>query len=95
VRPDPEELQALPLFADLSPQQVERVASWLEQRHVEEGVRLTAEEASGYTFFVIVEGDVAVLRDEAAIASLGPGDFFREGALLGTGSRRNADEAIG
>jgi CRP-like cAMP-binding protein len=47
------------------------------------------EGASGYTFFVILEGTVDVDRDGERVESLGPGDFFGEMAILGSG-RRNA-----
>jgi CRP-like cAMP-binding protein len=39
---------------------------------------------------VILEGDAAVTREAAAVAELGPGDFFGEGALLGSAGRRGA-----
>ncbi len=47
------------------------------------------EGASGYTFFVILEGTVDVDRGGELIETLGPGDFFGEMAILGSG-RRNA-----
>jgi CRP-like cAMP-binding protein len=78
------------LFTDVPDDDLDRVASWLEVRDVSEGVRLTPEGASGYEFFVIEHGTADVVRDGAVIASLGPGDFFGEAAIMGEG-RRVAD----
>ena len=88
--PDPHRLRAIPLFADLGPDDLDRVASWLEIREEGEGRRLTPEGASGYEFFVIEEGTADVNHEGAKIGSLGPGDFFGEMAMMGDG-RRVAD----
>jgi CRP-like cAMP-binding protein len=50
-------------------------------------VRLIGEGTTGYSFFVIGEGEVVVTVDGKPIASLGPGEFFGEMALLGPGRR--------
>ena len=90
MRPEPHRLRAIPLFADLGPDDLDRVASWLEIREEGEGRRLTPEGASGYEFFVIEEGTADVNHEGAKIGSLGPGDFFGEMAMMGDG-RRVAD----
>ena len=85
----PERLQALPLFAGMSDDVLERVARSFEQKQVSVGVRLTLEGASGYSFFVIENGTVEVERGGDVLQTLGPGEFFGEAAIL-TGERRNA-----
>jgi CRP-like cAMP-binding protein len=98
VRPEADELRGIPLFADLPPQAFERVASWLEERHVEAGERLTPEGASGYTFHVMLEGSASVTCDGTAIAELGPGDFFgeaRSSARQGGGTRPSSSPRRG
>ena len=90
MHPEPHRLRAIPLFADLGPDDLDRVASWLEIREEGEGRRLTPEGASGYEFFVIEEGTADVNHEGAKIGSLGPGDFFGEMAMMGDG-RRVAD----
>lgn len=88
--PEPLRLPAIPLFADLGPDDLDRVASWLEIREESKGRRLTPEGASGYEFFVIEDGTAKVVRDGQYLDELGPGDFFGEMGLL-ENAPRNAD----
>jgi len=90
LHPEPLRLRAIPLFADLGPDDLDRVASWLEIREESKGRRLTPEGASGYEFFVIEDGTAEVHHEGAKVGSLGPGDFFGEMAMMGDG-RRVAD----
>jgi len=90
LHPEPDRLRSIPLFADLRPEDLDRVASWLEIREESEGRRLTPEGASGYEFFVIEDGTADVNHEGAKVGSLGPGDFFGEMAMMGDG-RRVAD----
>ena len=90
MHPEPDRLRTIPLFADLGPEDLDRVASWLEIREESEGRRLTPEGASGYEFFVIEDGTADVNHEGAKVGSLGPGDFFGEMAMMGDG-RRVAD----
>ena len=83
---DANRLVDVPLFADLSRQELERVASWLEARHAHPGERICGEGSPGYSFFVIESGTASVTSDGAARA-LGPGDFFGEIALAESGRR--------
>jgi len=87
MHPDPERLARLPLLAALTPDELEAVARWSEVRHAELGERLTAEDAPGYTFFLLETGTASVTQDGVEVSELGPGDFFGEGAILGDGRR--------
>ena len=84
---DPSDLASLPLFGSLSDSELAEVAAWFEVREVGVGVRLVGEGATGYSFFVICDGEVAVSVQGDEIARLGAGEFFGELALLGTGRR--------
>jgi CRP-like cAMP-binding protein len=90
VRPDRGQLRATLLFEDLSDEDRQRSASWMEVRRVEPGKRITPQGASGYEFFVSAEGSADVLRDGVLIGSLAAGDFFGEIAKMSDG-RRVAD----
>jgi CRP-like cAMP-binding protein len=86
---DPARLRTLPLFEGIQDADVAMIGGHMEQRDVAEGEHLTREGASGYFFFVILEGTASVERGGAPLAELGPGDFFGEGAIL-EATRRNA-----
>jgi voltage-gated potassium channel len=78
----------IPLFESLSESELAEMAQWFEVKDVSTGVRLVGEGATGCSFFIVSEGEVAVTAHGEDIASLGPGDFFGEMALLGPGRRR-------
>jgi voltage-gated potassium channel len=82
-----DKLAAVPIFESLSEGELGELASRFQEQTVSEGIRLTGEGASGYSFFVLVEGTVVVTVGETTIKNLGPGDFFGEMALLGEGRR--------
>jgi CRP-like cAMP-binding protein len=84
-----EQLAAVPLFASLHEQDLQQLAPWFEARSVSEGVELTGEGASGYSFFILTDGSATVSSGGTTIAELGPGDFSGESAIFGEG-RRNA-----
>jgi CRP-like cAMP-binding protein len=84
-----EVLSKLPLFTSLDEAGLKQVAAWFELRDVSEGVELAGQGASGYNFFVLCDGCAEVTAGDATLAMLGPGDFFGEGAMVGSG-RRNA-----
>jgi CRP-like cAMP-binding protein len=84
------DLAAIPLFEGLSPDELERLAGKFEERTVDKDSHFTAEGASGYLFFVIVEGTAEAQIDDRAVGQLGPGDFFGEVAMLGETGRRMA-----
>jgi CRP-like cAMP-binding protein len=75
-------LDGIPLFEGLPPEQLERIAGWLEPVDVPSGWFLLNQGSYPEGFFVVLEGEVSVERDGAAIATLGPGEFFGEIALL-------------
>ena len=82
-----EDLASVPLFKSLNEVQLSELASWFDVRTASEGIRLCGEGAAGYTFFVLTEGTASVTADGEAVASLAPGDFFGEIAILGHGRR--------
>jgi CRP-like cAMP-binding protein len=86
---DPARLRTVPLFEGIHEADVEMIAEHMEERLVSPGEHLTREGASGYFFFVIIEGTASVERGGALLTELGPGDFFGESAIL-EATRRNA-----
>ena len=84
------DLAGLELFDQLDAEQRAELAGWFDVRTVGSDIELVSEGASGYSFFVLLEGGAVVTADgRPAVAVCEPGDFFGEIAILGD-SRRTA-----
>jgi CRP-like cAMP-binding protein len=81
------DLASIPLFASLDDGDREELACWFDTQDASAGVRLTGEGAAGYSFFVLADGGAVVTVDDAEVATLDPGDFFGELAIIGDGRR--------
>jgi CRP-like cAMP-binding protein len=88
--PVAERLAQLALFADLRWPELESVAHTFEEEVFAEGQRAVRQGISGSAFYILLEGEVAVLVDGAERARLGRGDFFGEISAL-TGDVPTAD----
>ena len=75
-------LASVPLFAACSRKDLQHVAKRAEDVKVDPGKVLVSEGAAGAEFFVILEGTAKVSRHGQEVATLGPGDFFGDLALL-------------
>ena len=84
----PEEaLRNVPIFSGLSDEDLERLGRQMKERRFAEGADVTAEGAGAVGFFVIIEGNATVSVAGEARATLGPGDYFGEIALIDEGTR--------
>jgi CRP-like cAMP-binding protein len=77
-----EALKRVPLFAELSKQQLTLLAKAAEDVELEPGHVLCKEGALAREFFAILEGEAKVARKGRARRRLGPGDFFGEIGLI-------------
>ena len=84
---DVSRLDAVPAFADLSPDERARIAAASNAVELPEGGVLAPQGDFGYTFFIIEDGTATVTDGDTQLAELGPGDFFGEIGLLVTGRR--------
>ena len=82
-----DDLAGIPLFGGLGPADREAVAPWFELQEISSGVKLTGEGASGYSFFVLLDGSATVTVNGIEMRTLEAGDFFGELAILGDGRR--------
>jgi CRP/FNR family cyclic AMP-dependent transcriptional regulator len=87
MRPTPEGLAAIPLFAALSADQLKGLASFTTLREEPAGAVIAEEGTPGFALFVIAEGTALATSNGRELAALGPGDFFGEIAVLGDGWR--------
>ena len=82
MRPEPERLAKLSLFATLSPEQLRALSRYTTVREEDADTTLVEEEAPAFAFFVLEQGTALVTTGEQELRRLGPGDFFGEIGLL-------------
>jgi CRP/FNR family cyclic AMP-dependent transcriptional regulator len=76
------DLSEIWLFASCSGRDLRHIRQSLDEVTVAAGRILCQEGAVGREFFLIVEGQASVRRKERKVATLGPGRYFGELALL-------------
>jgi CRP/FNR family cyclic AMP-dependent transcriptional regulator len=93
VTPSPEHttqlLSQTRLFAGIDADGLARIAARMTELEVPADRVIARQGEIGTGFFVIVSGNVRVVRDGETLAELGPGDFFGELSVL-DGKPRNA-----
>jgi len=80
-------LQRVPLFADLSAEELGQIALLFKERDFEVGETILQEGSGGDTFFVIEAGEATVSIHGTPHSTLRAGDYFGEIALLDAGPR--------
>jgi CRP-like cAMP-binding protein len=83
------DLATVELFQSLTEEELGQLAESFDVKTVGAGVTLVTEGASGYSFFVLLEGSAVVKEGDKTVALCDAGDFFGEIAILGD-SRRTA-----
>jgi CRP-like cAMP-binding protein len=76
-----------PIFAGIDLPEIREILDSFEEVRFPSGRRVLLEGLRGSDFFVMVAGKATVLVDGWRVATLGPGDFFGEMAILGAGLR--------
>ena len=87
ARPSPEIIGKIPLFSDLEPRELRRIADSFKEREFAAGETISTEGKSGAGFFVIGSGTAKVTVHGEERGSLGPGEYFGEIALIDEGAR--------
>ena len=85
--PKIEHLKTIELFSACTHDELALISSKTTPHHAKAGEVLAGEGRVGHEFVVIVEGTAKVMVGGQQVASLGPGDFFGEVALLDNGPR--------
>ncbi|HXV62892.1 MAG TPA: PEP/pyruvate-binding domain-containing protein [Vicinamibacteria bacterium] len=80
-------LRRAQLFADMDRRQAEQIARLLKVRAFSKGETVILEGSGGAAFFLIDSGQAAVSSKGVELATLGPGDYFGEIALIDGGPR--------
>ena len=90
-----EDLKRVPLFSGLNQRQLRHLAKDFSERRVPVGTLLAKQgEMSGVAFFVIAEGEAAVIVDGTRVDRMGPGDHFGELAMISQRERMATVEAL-
>jgi pyruvate,water dikinase len=88
-------IERVPLFANMSPRDVEGIAALFKERRFTAGETITKEGAGGAAFFVIESGEATVSIAGRPRATLTKGDYFGEIALIDEGARSATITASG
>jgi hypothetical protein len=80
-------IQRVQLFGDMDRKQAEQIARILKIRHFTKGDTIIMEGSGGAAFFLIDSGEATVSSKGVHLATLGPGDYFGELALIDGGPR--------
>lgn len=75
-------LAGFAMFADLTTPQLEGVAHRFEEAWFPEGEHILRQGLTGSAFYVILDGECAVVVDGTERARLGRGEFFGEVSIL-------------
>jgi CRP-like cAMP-binding protein len=82
-----EAIRSVPLFAELSEDELAQVARLFKQRSFSPGETVAKEGSGGGAFYLIESGTANVSVAGRERAALGPGDYFGEIALIDEGAR--------
>jgi CRP-like cAMP-binding protein len=87
--PSVELLQRVPLFAELSPKELQKLSGSFKERTFAEGedVAIEGETGGGGRFFVIESGEAVVTVHGEEHGRLGAGDYFGDVAMIDRGER--------
>ncbi len=77
-----EHLRRVPLFSRMGRAELERLGQLTDEIEVGLDRHLTEQGETGHEFFIVLDGRLMVLDGHRPIATLGPGDFFGEVALV-------------
>jgi len=82
-------LKGVAPFRSLTPDELTILAEKVSRRHFDPGDIITREGDESEELFLILEGEVEIVREDHEVARLGPTDFFGEVSLV-SGVPRNA-----
>jgi aromatic-L-amino-acid/L-tryptophan decarboxylase len=83
---DRSRVKAIPLFASLSDEQLDRVLVSAREISISSGSPIVERWDYGRDFFLMLEGSAEIHRPDGRAATIGPGDFFGELAALDWGA---------
>ena len=84
---DEDIIRSVPIFSSLPDEEVEHLAETLDLKEIPQGTLLLEEDARGVRYYIIVDGEVEVIKalgtaDERILGIRGPGSFVGEMSLF-------------
>lgn len=77
-----ESLKGVDMFQGVPDSTLERLERMARERNYQPGDDIMSQDMEGVGIFVLLEGEAEVVRDGQVLATIGPGNFFGEMALL-------------
>ena len=84
---DPENLKAVPVFSELTDEELRRIATFANEDSVHEGTTLIREGDYSNEMIAIESGTADIVRHGESVGSVGPGDVIGELGVLEKGMR--------
>lgn len=82
-----DELRRVPLFSGLDRKELAILAKLVKDQRYAAGTEIVKAGSSGHGLYIIREGQISVKKDGRTVATMGPGQFFGEVAILDGGPR--------
>lgn len=76
------QIRSLPIFAGCTEPELDEIDRLADEVHVAAGRTILRQGDLGQEFAVIISGEADVVKDGKKVATLGPGSYFGEVALL-------------
>jgi CRP-like cAMP-binding protein len=80
-------IRNLPLFAGCTKDELDEIDRLADEVHIPAGRTVLKQGDLGQEFALILEGEADVVKDDVTVATVGPGDYFGEVALLDSVTR--------
>lgn len=85
--PKLEHLAQVQMFSSLNKKELRLISRAADITNVKAGTELVTEGTIGHEFYLVLSGEATVRRNGRKVATLGPGSYFGELAILDRGPR--------
>jgi len=87
-------LSRVPVFANCTPDEISAICAVAQESGFQPGQIIVTQGTPGQAFYLILEGQVEIIRDGQPLGTFGPGDFFGEMSLLDQAPRSATIKAL-